>query len=192
VAAAVYVSGSSSVLAWSTLRFPFAAGAENKFQIHREYLGYLFSLILLLAHVRPSSASLLPYRWINDNLGAIAWSTKHRCSSPSSVVACFASSQFHILYPLFLLDSCHLPGVLMGEIDAMSRRENHHDILSVCPSLLPSLHIDLEDTSVVSLFRLCDPATTPPSSIDFHHIYSDVLRTIGEISTRLTPTDVHP
>jgi hypothetical protein len=181
IAAAIYRPGSSTVLAWSTILLPFAAGAENKFQLHREYLGYVFSLFLLLAFSRPSSSVLLPYRWINDNLGALAWSAKHRCSSPSSVVACFVSSQLHLLRPLFLLDSCHLPGAQMGEIDAMSRREKHPDISLVCPSLLPSLYVSLDIASISSLFRLCDPAAVPMSADAFSRTYVSVLQSLQSI-----------
>jgi hypothetical protein len=181
LAAALYLSGSSTVLAWSSILLPFAAGAENKYQLHREYLGYLLSLLLILAHTRTVGHPLIPYRWINDNLGALSWSAKHRCSSPSSVIACFASSQLHLLRPLILLDSCHLPGVQMGEIDAMSRREKHPDISSVCPSLIPSLHIPLETTSILSLFRLCDPAILPTSAHSFHTTYLEVLRVLRAI-----------
>jgi hypothetical protein len=181
IAAALYRPGSTTVLAWSTILLPFAAGAENKFQLHREYLGYVFSLLLLLAFSRPSRSALLPYRWINDNLGALAWSAKHRCSSPSSVIACFVSSQLHLLRPLFLLDSCHLPGAQMGEIDAMSRREKHPDLSLVCPSLLPSLLIPLDITPISSLFRLCDPAAIPLSHADFSRTYVSVLHSLQSI-----------
>jgi hypothetical protein len=186
LATALYHSGTSTVLAWSTLLLPFAAGAENKFQLHREYLGYILSLFLLLAYARPSSSTFLPYRWINDNLGALAWAAKHRCSSSSSVVACFVSSQLHLLRPLLLLDTCHLPGAQMGEIDAMSRRKKHPDLSSVCHSLLPSLYIPLDSELILSLFHLCDPAGVLLSSDSFSHTYITVLDTLRSILSSVT------
>jgi hypothetical protein len=192
IAAAVYLPGSNEVIAWSTILLPFSTGGENKYQLHREYLGYLFSLLLLLAYSRPSASAFVPYRWINDNMGALAWSQKHRCSSSSSVVACFATSQLHLLYPLFLLDSCHLPGSQMGEIDAMSRRERHSDLASVCPSLSSSLYIPLENDIVLSLFRLCDPASPPLSLLDFQSTYSSVLSLLQSALSSVLPSPVLP
>jgi hypothetical protein len=180
LAAALYDSQSHSILAWSTLLLPFAPGGENTFQIHREYLGHLFSLLLLLTFtrdVRPFSG-IVPYRWVNDNTGALAWAAQHRCSSISSTLACFAVSQFHLLSPLTLVDSVHLPGVHMGEIDAMSRREIHPDIAQVCPSLTPSIYLDLHSPAVDDLFLLCDPARIPVSLPSLHDSYLSVSQSI--------------
>ena len=55
------------------------------------------------------------------------WATNSKCSSQASAFACIAVTQLHLLSNLKVIDTVHLPGVLMGEIDAMSRREIHPD-----------------------------------------------------------------
>jgi len=142
-------------LGWSTLLLPFAKGKENTFQTHREYLGHLFSLLLVLNFVRKTSfrdSSMITYRWINDNTGALAWAEKDKCSSLASQIACLAVSQLNLLSNIWLMGSVHLPGILMGDIDKMSRKEFHEDngsdIRNVCPSLLPRLFVPLETVEI--------------------------------------------
>jgi len=180
LAAAVYAPNSKSVLAWSTLLLPFAKGNENKFQVHREYLGHCFSLLLVISYARrihPAQPSLL-YRWINDNEGALTWAANSKCSSQASAFACIAVTQLHLLSNLKVMDTVHLPGVLMGEIDAMSRREIHPDIGKVCPSLTPELYLPLDSTNIVNLFRDCDPARVFPTVRDYHVMFLQVFALI--------------
>ena len=80
----------------------------------------------------------------------------------------------------------------MGEIDAMSRRERHPDLATVCPSLLPSLYLPLGNDTVLSLFRLCDPASPPLSLLDFQSTYSSVLSLLQCVLTTVLPSPVSP
>jgi len=189
LAAALYHPVTHHVLAWSTLLLPFARGAEGKFQVQREYLGHLFSLLLLYFFAKRCdivSPSLL-YRWVNDNTGALSWAAEHKCSSPASLFAGIAVSQLHLLTRVEIMEATYLPGVRMGEIDAMSRRENHPDIrAAVCPSLVPSLLIDLDILEIRSLFRECDPAKSFTASRDFHHTFTVVAVVVKHISVKHT------
>lgn len=173
LAAAIYHPESRELLAWSTLLLPFAKGAENKFQVQREYLGHLFSVILLYAYLVQHGVALAgsSYRWINDNKGALVWAEENKCQSPFSILAGAAVSQFHLLSKLEIMSTTYLPGVQMGEIDAMSRREIHKDIQSVCPSLIPAKSIDLQLPVIQTLFRACDPAAVHTEPRDFHRTF---------------------
>ena len=52
---------------------------------HREYLGHLLPIILLMMkYANARSAAPLQYFWINDNKGALAWAEKHRFASLAS------------------------------------------------------------------------------------------------------------
>ena len=70
-------------LAWATYRPPYAHDVAARHQGHREYLGHVFSTILLIAYLRGRRAAEEPasYQWINDNNGALAWAKKHKCAS---------------------------------------------------------------------------------------------------------------
>jgi len=175
LAAGLYHPETKELLGWSTLLLPFAKGKENTFQTHREYLGHLFSLLLVLNFVRKTSfrdSSMITYRWINDNTGALAWAEKDKCSSLASQFACLAVSQLNLLSNIWLMGSVHLPGILMGDIDKMSRKEFHEDngsdIRNVCPSLLPRLFVPLETIEIVRLFTACDPALQLTCPADYH------------------------
>lgn len=70
------------------------------------------------------------------------------------------------------MDSVYLPGVDMGEIDAMSRCKTHEakgftmDV--VCPSLVDGLFVPLDSAAIISLFQSCDPAKSVLIQSDFH------------------------
>ena len=84
LAAALYHARSGALLAWSTILLPFPKDAEGRFQMNREFLGHLFSLLLLLKyHGRAQQSTPLLYEWVNDNRGALAWSATHKCSCRS-------------------------------------------------------------------------------------------------------------
>lgn len=185
LAAAIHDPITRNVVAWSTILLPFAQGNANRFHVQREYLGHLFSVILLLAHSALSGrdpSKQLSYRWINDNTGALKWAVAHKCSSLMSQLACFAVTRLLLTANVDIMDSVYLPGKDMGEIDAMSRREIHvGNLHEVCPSLLSHNFINLDCEPISELFRLCDPAGQLPASKDHHIIFSLVDSRVGEI-----------
>ena len=92
-----------------------------------------------------------------------------------------AVSQLTLLTNINLMATTYLPGVEMGEIDAMSRREIHPDIAAVCPSLVPSLLIDLEIPVIHRLFQLCDPAAVHSGERDFHQTSLSILHILRDV-----------
>ena len=163
--AALYHPITFILLAWATLRLPYAKDLEGRSQGHREYLGFLFSVLMVVKYAKQQGLALeaFQYQWINDNMGALQWACKNKCSSLASQMACMAVSQVHMLSNLYMDDPDHLPGVEMGEIDSMSRMADGETlasarIKSVCPSLTLDLQIHMEDPVTMELFKLCDPS----------------------------------
>ena len=118
---------------------------------------------------------------MNDNTGALEWAESHKCSSQSSLFAGMAVSQMHLLTDINIMEAVYLPGVQMGEIDAMSRRETHKDIESVCPSLLSSLFINLENDALLKLFSPCNPAAFQSDERDFHRTFLSIHHILDNI-----------
>jgi hypothetical protein len=90
--AALYHPVTFVLLGWATLRLPYAKDLEGRSQGHREYLGYLFSVLVILRYIKLNSldSESFQYQWINDNQGAIQWASKDKCSSLASQFACMA------------------------------------------------------------------------------------------------------
>jgi hypothetical protein len=65
---------------------------------------------------------------------------------------------------IYKQDPDFLPGKAMGEIDKMSRMEDDETIDSIriqreCPSLLPSLKIDMSSNLLIDeIFQICNPS----------------------------------
>ena len=187
--AAIYHPVTFILLAWATYRLPYAKDYECKSQGHREYLGYLFSVLLMLRYVKHSGSTEeqpFQYRWINDNKGALQWADKEKCSSLASQFACLAVTQIHMFSNLYRENTDHLPGVEMGEIDLMSRMEDGETLDSerirrVCPSLKPSLMIDMDTPLTNALFVLCDPSIQLVHETDHHNAFEKVYAIVKEL-----------
>ena len=84
----------------------------DRYQTHRDYLGHLLSLLLIIAHKARLSTSTetSTYLWVNDNTGAIAWANKHKCSSLASMFANIAVSQINLLTKVWAAEAVHIPG----------------------------------------------------------------------------------
>ena len=117
--AALYHPITFVLLAWATLRLPYAKDVEGRSQGHREYLGFLFTTLMIVQYTRQNriETDSFQYQWVNDNVGALQWASKNKCSSLASQMACMAVSQVHMLTNLYMEDPDHLPGLEMGEID---------------------------------------------------------------------------
>eukprot|EP01036_Dinobryon_divergens_P061774 gene61774-biopygen27206 len=89
--AALYHRDTGHLMAWTTYRLPYAKDIEARSQGHREYLGNLLALILLIRFHKTRAQwprAPLEYYWVNDNQGALAWAEKKKCSSLASQYAC--------------------------------------------------------------------------------------------------------
>ena len=187
--AAIYEPGTDTLLGWATYRLPYARDIAARHQGHREYLGHLFSTILLIAYLGGRRATDAPvsYQWINDNNGALAWAKKHKCASLAGQYTCFAATQLHIHTQIHLAEPLHKPGIQMGDIDTMSRIPDGQHPTSgasqqMCPTLLPQCWWDLDKLPHLhTLFRMIDPTIVRETTHDYHAAYNDVHLIISAI-----------
>jgi len=188
--AAIYHPSTFVLVAWATYRLPYAKDYECKSQGHREYLGYLFSVLLILRYItkQPSGSDKIPfqYTWINDNRGALQWANKGKCSSLASQYACLAVTQIHMFSNIYREDTDHLPGKAMGEIDLMCRMTDDETLDSerirkVCPSLTAHLMIDMDTPIVHALFHLCDPSVQLLHESDHHIAFQKVYSIVQKL-----------
>jgi hypothetical protein len=66
----VYHPVTGVLAAWEEFKFTYDRDVRAHYQGNREYLGHLFSIIVLIAHT-PAHTTTRQYMWINDNIGAI-------------------------------------------------------------------------------------------------------------------------
>ena len=187
--AALYNKDTGHLMAWTTYRLPYAKDIEARSQGHREYLGNLLALILLIQFHKTRAQwtrAPLEYYWVNDNQGALAWAEKKKCSSLASQYACMAVSQLHIQADIYMGAPVYKPGIDMGEIDAMSRMrddetEESTRVRELCPGLTPDKQILLNGGAVEDLFVLCDPTTQRVHESDHHKAYMTLHSIIARI-----------
>ena len=67
--AALYCADTGMVLAWATYGLPYEKDIVCKSQGHREYLGHLLSILLMMSYAKGRPPTPLQYFWINDNKG---------------------------------------------------------------------------------------------------------------------------
>ena len=183
--AALYAPGTSRVIAWCTVRLPYAPDVKAQWQGNREYLGHLLALILLIAHTR-NSTEPRRYQWINDNTGALAWAADQKCSSLASQYACLAVTQIHLMARLHMAPPEHKPGVNMGDIDRMSRivdGESPTDplVLQRCPTLQATTMLTLPTSELQTLLHLVDPSTTRHHNHDHHEAFITVHTAVAAL-----------
>jgi hypothetical protein len=174
--AALYCAITGIVLAWATYRLPYKKDIVCKSQGHREYLGHLWSILLLVRYAKTQQPAPLQYFWVNDNKGALAWAEKNKCASLASQYACMAVCQLHIQNDIYMGKPIYRPGINMGEIDAMSRMQDDETeesprIRALCPGLTPNTQIHMNGEAIDELFMLCDPAIVLANKNDHHTTY---------------------
>jgi hypothetical protein len=148
--AAVY-SQNGLLVAFASFVLPFSA-IESDYQNIREYMGFMFAL-LLLRRVRPTFVSSYISRitWLSDNVSALAWVSKNMASSVGAQFSLLAVSWMKLKFKFEVVATSHIPGISMGAIDSLSRGLPHSLPLSFEITALR------EDIRVIQLFRWCDP-----------------------------------
>jgi hypothetical protein len=186
ICAAIYHQVSNTLAGWTSILLPYPPDTKNSFQVHREYIGHLIS-ILLLMRLFPRRASRqskgeIPFQWINDNLGALAWADKNKVATLPSIVANMAVSASQLLSNVSFISSTHLPGVNMEDIDRESRREENRakGNLNYAPTLLSHLYVDLESCPpVMDILSACNPSNPTTYVVkDYHSIYKRLHKNI--------------
>ena len=145
---------------YGSFELPFHA-EDPAFQNSREFMGYLGGVLLLLQVVETIEQDAFTLRWVGDNTSALSWVEKNKCGSCGTQSAFMALTWITLSRNVQLIETHHLAGRLMGDVDALSRRRKH--------SLPVDLDVDLDSQERwVELFKLCDP--TVKRNLPSHHV----------------------
>jgi hypothetical protein len=193
ICSAFYTSDTKELVGWTSVKLPYEADVNNKYQTNREYIGLLITLFLvscaLPAEIQNSSCHPITIKWINDNTGALTWFDKNKSSSLSSIITTMSVSAYQVLTNISLVGSEWIPGETMGIIDHESRREEHLVAGDYDPSeLAPSLFVDLESNlSVMELISKCNPANPEHYKVqDYHEIFQSIYGFLQNITVYST------
>ena len=183
--AAIYTPHSPTIVAWCTVRLPYAKDTRAQWQGNREYLGHLLALVLLTAYCRASSGPW-HYQWINDNTGALTWAAEQKCSSLASQYACLAVTQIHLMGRLIMAPPEHKPGLAMGDIDTMSRILDHEhptdpNVLQRCPTLQAHTMFNLPHAELQHLLAMLDPSIIRNHNTDHHNAFVTVHKAVAAL-----------
>ena len=84
--AALYPPVTGALAAWAEFKFPYDRDVRAQYQGNREYLGHLFSIIVLIAHTPAHNTTTRQYMWINNNTGARYNGPPHKNAPPWPVI----------------------------------------------------------------------------------------------------------
>ena len=165
---------SGTCLAHVSYFLPFNAG-DPSFQNIREFLGLLFGLLLLtkLGYNRISIS------WTGDNVSSLSWARKNLSSSPAAQASFYFYSWLQIKTQIDVVETIHVPGITMGDVDGLSRfratgfSKSTDVSYLICPI-------------IKEIMVLCDP-TLPRNDLREHEsLFSDVLRLIEALCSSVS------
>ncbi len=160
------------VIAYVSYRLPFCA-VESKYQNVREFLGLVLSLILVAQYNKGHFARV---SWINDNKSALAWAETDMAKSKSAQAAFLILCWLKIKTKIELVETEWIPGLSMGDVDALSRFKSVKDLnpMHNVSSRLPMGTMDL-------LFLLADPTVEHTSNLHaWESLFQTTLSAIDE------------
>ncbi len=135
------------VLGFCKYRLPFQA-IDSKFQNIREFLGLVLGAFLAFQFRSGDSFSIA---WTNDNTSALSWTRKNMARSRAAQISFLIWTWLGIKAKITLAETVHIPGVTMGDVDALSR---FRDTVNLNHELDSSARLPVAD--IDNLFRLAD------------------------------------
>ena len=157
----------NQLISYMSYQFPFQA-VESKYQNAREYCGYMFCFFFL-EWVLGHSDSPHDAMWINDNSAAIMRASANKCNSLSAQYAFMVVTWKQMTSSFEFSHIEHMRGVLMGDIDSLSRGKPHS--LDTSKQYIMSAH---QSTKLDELFLLLDPSVVN-DVMDHHHVFNSVI-----------------
>jgi hypothetical protein len=148
----LYAPGNKQLLAWRGFIFPFDT---NAFQNAREYLGLLMALCMVDWYRSVHKCPMSRVHWTNDNKAALTWAADNKCNSLASQIAFYGVAWKQLSAQLVLVGVTHIPGVLMGNIDSVSRQLPHTLPIELLFPLSES-----QQGLTIELLKLCDPTVS--------------------------------
>jgi hypothetical protein len=115
----LYVDG--QLLRYMSYVFPFG---DTVSQNAREYLGYMLGY-LFTVWVLGGGSEIQEVIWYNDNKAALAWASENKCNSPAAQYAFMVVTWLQMSTTVLVTDFEHVKGILMGDIDGLSRGYAH-------------------------------------------------------------------
>ena len=116
---ALYEDG--KLLSYMSYVFPFG---ETVSQNAREYLGYMMGYLFTIWVLGGRSGSH-EVIWYNDNKAALAWAEENKCNSPTAQYALMVVTWMQMSTTVQVTDFEHVKGILMGDVDGLSRGYAH-------------------------------------------------------------------
>ena len=106
--------------------------------------------------------------WINDNSAAILWASANKCNSLSAQYAFMVVTWKQMTSSFEFSQIEHIRGVLMGDIDSLSRGKPHSLDTSKQYIMSPQ-----QATKLDELFLLLNPSIVN-DVMDHHHVFDSV------------------
>ena len=153
----LYVDG--QLLKYMSYVFPFG---ETVSQNAREYLGYMLGY-LFTVWVLGKTLGSHEVIWYNDNKAALAWAEVNKCNSPAAQYALMVVTWLQMSTKVQVTGVEHVKGILMGDIDGLSRGYTHSMDVRKEYILEPAQHQLLD-----KLFMLLDLSVV--RDLDDHHV----------------------
>ena len=165
---ALFPVDSDTCWGYASFRLPFDASSPD-FQNAREFMGLIYGL-LLCHHAKLRNLSIM---WVGDNTSSLSWVSKRRSTSRFAQTAFYAYTWICLRMNVDVSTTVHLAGVLMGDIDSLSRFRPHSLPHQKNMSSLLKYRAD-------RLFTLCDPTRNLGESIAAHlHSFCEVAHLIA-------------
>ena len=159
---------------YMTYRLPYTVSDDKVpgLQNAREYLG----LTLGLACLHLLNITFDNIHWIGDNISALSWAQKGKTTSHAAQFSLLFNTWFQI-HNKFRITTTHRAGLLMGDIDAISRLRQHSlpTHLEILPATIPNLD---------QLFLQCNILEIS-NMRDHQSVLSDVIALVKSFSSHV-------
>jgi hypothetical protein len=155
-------------------QFPFNAQGPE-FQCAREYFGFMFGFIFI-EWVLGKTVCTRVAAWVNDNKAAITWAENSKCNSMAAQYAYMAVTWQQLFSKFRFIEVEHQKGVLMGDIDGLSRGFPHS--LDINKKYVLN---SAQCTSLDKLFSVLDPSVQN-NLISHHEAFVAVVNLTRELS----------
>ena len=163
-----------NLIAYMAYQFPFNAQGPE-FQCAREYFGFMFGFIFI-EWVLGKSVCTRVAAWVNDNKAAITWAENSKCNSMAAQYAYMAVTWQQLFSKFRFIEVEHQKGVLMGDIDGLSRGFPHS--LDINKKYVLN---SAQCTSLDKLFSVLDPSVQN-NLISHHEAFVAVVNLTRELS----------
>lgn len=168
---------SVSLLAFATVRSPFARTTDSRYQNTYEYLAVVLGLLL----VHRAGIRCCAYSLHGDSVSSLQWASQDRAASTLARRANIAFTTIACEVDALVADTVHVPGVANTVYDGLSRGLSAHAV-----GLDPTKEVELPaEHPIYRYISLCDPTTPILTSTDHINLAAEFLRLLSDPALRL-------